>query len=331
MKDVCPFCDNEIIEYSKDHVFPQFLGGRTTINCCKTCNNLYGTKFEGFVANEIKAIQGMIMSWGLRFHKAIPVWKNAFQRDGLTYNMNSDKNGKLTPELSKPQFEKDNNGSLKTAIFQTEKEATKFKENLLKSGNYKRIEIEKQEPVEIVEGDLGASLVIGNQLKRTALKMCIDLIVKFNEYNYKNLKIAKFYLYKEYLDLAVETVIPSYINYSTLDSLRPGLSHLIYVERNRFRTYGIVQFFGVVQVYCTLGEGGDIKDETAFIGILDPFNAIESFQTTSLLNIKAPSEIINPNEHFIGINGWLNKYRLEAIKCDAEYPPDLRIEDIDFK
>src|SRR5689334_11984669 len=82
----CPYCTKNIEAISKDHVFPQFLGGTRKVNCCKGCNNSFGHTFEGKAAKILQSLHVFISTWGLPLKSASPIWKNAYTRDGKTYN-----------------------------------------------------------------------------------------------------------------------------------------------------------------------------------------------------------------------------------------------------
>jgi hypothetical protein len=71
-----------------------------------------------------------------------------------------------------------------------------------------------------------------------------------------------------------------------LYSARPPLAHVIYVERTRVGTYGVVQFFGVLQFHCTLGQGSPAP-ECALFGVLNSITGEETFRPVDPLNVSS--------------------------------------------
>ncbi|MDQ3819956.1 MAG: HNH endonuclease, partial [Acidobacteriota bacterium] len=62
---------------SRDHIFPQFLGGKRKVDCCKNCNSVFGHTFEAEAAKILQAEHVFISSWGLPLRSADPTWKAA--------------------------------------------------------------------------------------------------------------------------------------------------------------------------------------------------------------------------------------------------------------
>src|SRR5260370_38559247 len=117
---LCPYCGVRP-RTSDDHIFPNFLGGKTTVRACKPCNDLFGHAFEGPVSNDFAPTVVTLRRGGLRPPRRF-VWKRAFNRDGTDYDLDSDLN--LTP--SRPSIERDDKGSIKRAIFSGLRAAKSF-------------------------------------------------------------------------------------------------------------------------------------------------------------------------------------------------------------
>ena len=79
------------------------------------------------------------------------------------------------------------------------------------------------------------------------------------------------------------------------------LAHVIYVERTRQETHGIVQFFGAMQFHCLLGKSST-PQECALLGVLDSLTGEETLDKVDPLGIFAPLE---SNEEFTRI--WAQK------------------------
>ena len=90
---ICPYCLVREAD-SREHIFPQFLGGRETILACSTCNNdLFGTKTEGVVARQMAQLIVRLAQCGLT-PKGKHVWKKAFSKvvgdTEIWYDLQSD-------------------------------------------------------------------------------------------------------------------------------------------------------------------------------------------------------------------------------------------------
>src|SRR5438046_795158 len=97
--ELCPYCDARP-RNSDDHIFPEFLGGKTTIRACKPCNDVFGHSFEGPVSNDFAPAVVILRRGGLRSPRRF-VWRRAIKRDGIDYDLDSDLS--LTP--SSPSIE----------------------------------------------------------------------------------------------------------------------------------------------------------------------------------------------------------------------------------
>jgi hypothetical protein len=117
-------------------------------------------------------------------------------------------------------------------------------------------------------------------------------------------------------------VLPAFETYTSLDAMREPLSHVIYVERDETRIYGVVQFFGVIQVYCGLGMPNGTASRAARIGILDPLKGDERFFDTQLLSLPIPA-IVGEEEFSQKAESLMGKFQEEAIKRGATKPINL--------
>ena len=63
---LCPYCRTMLDQISRDHIFPNFMGGSRTIPACAQCNNrVFGARFEAKAARQILGFQLMLTSLGL--------------------------------------------------------------------------------------------------------------------------------------------------------------------------------------------------------------------------------------------------------------------------
>jgi hypothetical protein len=117
-------------------------------------------------------------------------------------------------------------------------------------------------------------------------------------------------------------IIPSFEVYESLDAVREPLSHVIYVERDETRFYSVVQFFGVLQLYCGLGQPDGSAPAVARAGILDPITGNESFSDLESPRLKLPSII--GEDDLSGVAGaWLKRFQDGAVSRGATEPVNL--------
>lgn len=93
-----------------------------------------------------------------------------------------------------------------------------------------------------------------------------------------------------------------FIDSVRIDSLRPPLSHLVYLEGDPStgRYYGLVQFFGTIQLYAPLSR--NYRGEPfAVKGYLDPVARTEQFEGLDALRLHEPPRIVTDPD---SIPGW---------------------------
>ncbi len=57
--ELCPYSQPTYTEFTDDHIFPQYLGGRRTIRVCKQCNNVFGHTFEGRASRQLMGYRSL--------------------------------------------------------------------------------------------------------------------------------------------------------------------------------------------------------------------------------------------------------------------------------
>jgi hypothetical protein len=215
-------------------------------------------------------------------------------------------------------------------LFPTKKQAQEAVESLLKKEKAQKVIIEENPPKLTDFPGLEHVLVLGPDLKRTALKMCMALSTMLPGFEINGISDARFYLRSDDSQVSLDNILPAYGIYNQIDSRRPALSHVIYVERGTDYLSGVVQFFGVIQMYCHLGSSNESLEKSALLAWLDPVTGEETFSGTDILNLEEPPLMIRKSEYPYLLKGWVDKFRSEAIKRNALTPPDLKFEfDID--
>jgi HNH endonuclease len=270
---VCPYCTGPISEQSQDHIFPQFLGGQKTIICCTACNSTFGYTFEAETAKFLQRWHVFISSWGIPLRSVDPTWRRTLVHEGKPYDLSAGETG-VTAKLSHPIIRRDTEGKVETAEFGDKRQAEKFARRMVVKGKAKEVQIEKGSLPQADKPGLGISLEIGADMQRMVMKMCMALSTVLPEFATEEVVTARKFLLAAPSSRAVDTIALSGI-YEQLDSRRSPLSHAIYVERNQDRLYGLVQFFGAIQLFCCLGAPVATAIQTALLASLDPVSGDE--------------------------------------------------------
>ena len=326
---LCAYCTGTIEDSSKDHIFPQFLGGKRKIICCKTCNSFFGHTFEANAAKVLQQVHVFISSWGIPLRSVNPVWKEAYTKDGETYNFHIGERGTVL-ESSKPVIELHEDGRLKSGKFPDKKRAEKVVRNLIDKGKASEdIRIEEIPSKKVFMPDLGIALHIGPEIRRLALKMCIALSTLLYNFDVAEVSEARLYLRGDPRSVPVNNVFAAFNSYEAIDSQREALSHVIYVERNQTGVYGLVQFFGAIQLFCRVGILPNKSQGAALFATLDPIAGEEKLSESSLLNLTPPPYFYSIEEASKLAEGWIMKLGDEAKKRGSN-PTDLRMSRVEF-
>ena len=86
----------------------------------------------------------------------------------------------------------------------------------------------------------------------------------------------------------IDAVLPAYDSFTGLDSMRESLCHLVYVSLAQGHIDSVVQFFGVVQLYCRVGTPKVSAPEAAILRALDPVTGREHFSDAPLIQFPIP-------------------------------------------
>ena len=318
-KILCPYCEQLIQEYSRDHIFPEFLGGSRTIAACKPCNEIFGNTFEGRAAAMLYGMQVSMSTWGLSFRQTAPRWRRALKHQGIEFDISVEgTEPKLT--LSRPIKEVRKDGTLSAISFGNAKEAVRTLRNARKKG-YDNAVLETV-ALEMPSPSIPFRFELNQHVLRTALKMCYALSTLLPQFDPNEVAHARSILKFDPHRMHVN-VIPAFETYESLDDMHEPLSHLVYVERDESRLYGVVRFFGVLQVFCGLGRV-DRKSEpgAALMGILDPITGKEKFSDAPSLSLPIPSFTGEEGLSHAN-NSWFQKFKESAVARGATKPINL--------
>jgi len=281
----CPYCRIRP-RSSEDHVFPEFLGGKSTIRACKPCNDLFGHAFEGPVSNDFAPMVVMLRKGGLRPPRRA-VWRRAVKRDGVDYDFDSD----LNLSRSSPSIERDEKGSIKRAAFAGLQAAKSFIRGQEAIG--KKLKLIPQTIKDIDMPRLEFRLNIGAEVRRLAIKIAIAAADRMGFSDGLIDEGTKEFL----LGTADNTgrVRMDWTKHDELEKLRPPLSHFAFVKGNgqTHRSYAILQFYGILQLYAVLNDTAFAGNDFAIIAVLDPVQGYaERFEQADLLTFpEAPVKL----------------------------------------
>jgi len=313
----CPYCADQVEgpRESGDHLFPRFLGGKQTINACRTCNSRFGHTFEAGSAKFLKAFHVFIGTCGVRMKSASQVWRSSFEYDGKLFDLKATEEGTKT-RLSRPKIKRDEKGKVVLAEFP--EDDTKSGEHFVKSLAERGI---TSKPTQVVRSKVnfkGVSLKvnIGSNEKCLALKMCMALSTMLPGFITEEVSQARSLLFSD----PTFDVREAYITYQPINSRRPGLSHTIYVERNSFCVYGVVQFFGAIQLYCPLGVPQNKAPAAGLLASLDPVTGDENINQVPPQYLPAPPTLLQTDQLPTLIRIWLEKLEREAVERGGKNP-----------
>lgn len=291
---------------SDDHIFPEFMGGKTTIRACKPCNDLFGHDFEGPVSNDFASTVVMLRRGGLHSPRRV-VWKCATKREGIDYDLDSDL--QMTP--SDPRIERDEQGSIKHAVFANRKAASGFIRGLEAQG--KKFKFTPQTITGIDMREVHFRVDIGHEVRRLAVKIAIaaadylglgDGLVDSEARDFLLGRVQK-----------TERVRIDLVIHDSIEKMRPPLSHFVFVKGNgkTRNIYAIVQFYGLVQLWVLLNEGGFTRDDFAISAGLDIAKEYqERFEQAELLLLPVPPVMMGYGEvHKLRLE-WMEKWNAEG-------------------
>lgn len=317
-KILCPYCERPIEDYSRDHIFPDFLGGGRKMPACKQCNEIFGSTFEGRAALMLYGMQVSMSTWGLSFNQTAPAWRRAFEHMGLEFDV-SVEGAEPRFRLSRPIKEVGKDGKLAAISFGNKKEAERAVKRARKKGHDKAVA--QKIYVEMPAPQIPFVFELNPGVLRTALKMCYALSTSLPGFTLNEVAHARAILKGDPGRLPVN-VIPSFEIHESLDAMREPLSHIIYVERDETRVYGVVQFFGVLQLYCGLGRPNGSAPCAARVGILDPLTGVEKFSGVEPLRLPMPT-VIGDVELSQAADAWLKRFQEGAVSRGATKPVNL--------
>ena len=316
----CPYSDPPFEEFTDDHIFPQFLGGRKTIRVCRECNSRFGHSFEGDSARQIKQLQVFISHFGLDLTRNQATWPSALVIADRTYDLKSGPDG-VQYELSHPIIRRDDSGDIVSGVARSRQEANRFARNLISKGKAKRVEIEES-PREILND---VKLEMGGRFDPSLYRFATKLVANAVTLMGRQELIRKSGI-PSYLHGKGEWATGvGYCDTSAIRKLRPPLSHTAYIEFGPL-SHATLLIFGWWQIYVPLPA----TSSGAVLGFLDPITGEESFQDVTPIGLPPPPSFVSyerAESHLKEMLRWLCE---EAMERGATRPPDLQLHGLDL-
>jgi hypothetical protein len=317
----CPFSDPPFGKFTNDHIFPEFLGGRRTIRVCRDCNNLFGHSFEAKASDLLKRMQVFISHFGLNLTRSPATWPCAIEVDGTTYNLKSGPDG-AQYELSRPIVSRNEAGDIIGGRARSWSEAREFAASLMASGKAKEVRIEEAHDENLNDVKLCTGLSYNDDIYRFSAKLVSNTAILMG----RKALIRASGIARYLQGGPGSSARIAHCNTSGIRSLRPGLSHTVYIEFNSLESRALVILFGWMQIYVPLPAA----KQGAILGFLDPITGEESFRETKPLNITPAPRFWTESDarvHFSYIGQRLSE---EANERGAKYPPDLSVSSFDL-
>jgi hypothetical protein len=318
--EVCPYSDPPFGEFTDDHIFPEFLGGRRSIRVCRDCNSRFGHSFEARASSQLKRMQVFVSHFGLDLTRTLATWPSALEIEGTTYNLKSGPSG-AQYELARPVILRNEAGDIIGGRARSRSEAEQAVASLIKKGNAKEIKIDEAPSENLNDIKLSIDLSYNEDLYRFSAKLAGNMaIVMGRGALIKESGIAR-YLHGS---LGGGARI-AHCDTSAIRGLRPPLSHTVYIEFGP-KSHAVVILFGGMQIYVPLPAA----EQGAILGFLDPITGDESFGEVKAVNITPPPEFwteAQAREHFADIMQRLSE---EATARGATRPPNLSVSTYDL-
>ena len=321
ISEVCPYSDPPFGEFTDDHVFPDFLGGRRTIRVCRDCNSRFGHSFEAKAASQLKQMQVFISHFGLDLTHAPGIWPSALEIDGTTYNLLSGPGG-VQYELARPVIRRDESRKIIGGQARSRSEAEQFAASLLKKGIAKEVTIEEAPRTTLDDIKLTVGISYNDDLYRFSTKLVGNTAVAMGYEAFIKQSQVGHYLH----GITGWGACAAYCDSSAIRVLRPPLSHTVYIEFGPLQSHAVVILFGGWQIYVPLPPA----EQDAVLGYLDPITGAEFFGRAKVLNMTPPPRSLNEAEWRLHVAYVNRRLEEEANARGAKHPPNLTIPSSDF-
>lgn len=317
----CPYCEPPFTEFTDDHIFPQFLGGRKTIRVCKKCNNSFGHSFEGRASQQLKRLQVFISNFGLDLTRNPAVWPAALVIDDVTYDLMPGPAG-TQYRLSKPIVRRDGEGRVVGGKARSRSEANKLAKGLIESGRAKRIEIVPEDSSSLEDVKLNIASSFDDNIFRLATKLAAAVAVASGYQQVISRSEIPQYLH----GTGKWPTCVAYCDVEPLRKLKPPLAHTVYLEMGE-ASYSLVLIFGYMKIFVPLPASSVPR---GILASLDPLTGEESIGDVDPIGPRTVATFIREESIRAHLKGMLAVLTEDAVTRGAMRKPDLTIGDLDL-
>ncbi len=292
---LCPYCGSEMLPnvegrnclegITSDHVFPEFLGGRRSISACRSCNSRFGHTFEGQAARLLGKVYVWLAVHGVPLPQANRWWQGACEAEGTRLDLAVGPQG-VTARATRPILVHDEHARIDEAYFANGAELGRFLRTMERREPGARWE-PAEKRIQTNLGGLGLQLEIGPALQQTALKMCLAASTFLPGICGRD-RVRAGQILRSAAVNPHPLVSLCFYRYAAIDAARPHLAHALYVEHTGPILRGLVQFFGVLQLFCYVCSATHVEGNDAILAWVDPIDLIEQFQSIEPLGLEVP-------------------------------------------
>ncbi len=317
----CPYSHSPYGEFTDDHIFPQFLGGRRTVRICRNCNSTFGHSFEGRASRQLKRLQVFISHFGFDLSKNPAIWPSALVIADQTYDLMSGSDG-TQYQLAKPTILRDKDGRIIGGKARSRREAKNIADAIVASSKTKEIEISPA-PHEVLEDiTLTAPFSLDDDLYRFATKLAAAVVIASGRQQLISSSGIPAYLHGQ----GSWPASPAYCDVRAVRDLRPPLSHTVYVELGQ-HSYAIVLIFGYMKLFVPMPPSATAL---GLLATLDPITGEEAFMDVSPIGPRNVPALIGRDIAFSHLTEMSKSLTEEAVSRGAKRKPDLTIVDSDL-
>ena len=317
----CPYCEPPYTEFTDDHIFPQFLGGRKTIRVCKKCNNSFGHSFEGRASQQLKRLQVFISHFGLDLARNPAVWPSALAIDDVKYDVMSGPEG-TQYRLSSPIIRRDSEGRVVGGKARSQSEGNKLAKGLIESGRAKNVEIVPANSPTLEDVKLDITGSFDENIFRFSTKLAAAVAVASGYQQVISRSEIPGYLH----GTAKWPTSIAFCDVETLRRMKPPLAHTVYLEMGE-ASYALVLIFGFKKIFVPLPASPMPR---GILASLDPLTGAESFEDVEPIGPRKIPDFIREEFARAHIQGMLDVLAEDAVARGAKKRPDLFIGALDM-
>lgn len=226
-----------------------------------------------------------LAKWGVRLPNRNTWWRGAFEVDGALLDLTVGEHG-VQARSSRPIIV-EQDGRIEEAYFENQKEFERFIATMSERHPDIRFGETVEKRVSTNLKGLNWNLELGPVVQQLALKLCVAAATLLPNVCAVDLRQAGRVLREPAHDLHPLVSHYSFV-VDAVESKRPPLAHVIYVEHRGSQLHGMVQFFGAWQLHCRLNSVTAREGAHGLIAWLDPVDETERFEFVEPIGLSSP-------------------------------------------